>query len=152
MSLRSHGLQPTRLLSPWDSPGKKSGLDRHLLLQGIFPTQGWSSERLHCRLSLNTSVIQVLWFFFHFFNLTISLSNQKLIITADFFPLSFVFLVLIRIDFDFLIWVHFLQMRKLLESLSRAIIGLESRFSNSYSSVFSLLLFDLLILISLRNQ
>ena len=28
-SLRPHGLQPTRLLSPWDSPGKNTGVDCH---------------------------------------------------------------------------------------------------------------------------
>ena len=29
-----------RLLCPWDSPGKTTGVGRHFLLQGIFPTQG----------------------------------------------------------------------------------------------------------------
>ena len=35
----AHGLQPTRLLCPWDSPGKNIGVACHALLQGIFPTQ-----------------------------------------------------------------------------------------------------------------
>ena len=39
-SLRPHGLQPARLLCPWDSPGKHTGVGCHALLQGIFPTQG----------------------------------------------------------------------------------------------------------------
>ena len=39
-SLPPHGLQPTRLLHPWDSPGKNTGVGCHFLLQGIFPTQG----------------------------------------------------------------------------------------------------------------
>ena len=39
-SVRPHGLQPTRLLCPWSSPGKNTGLGCHYLLQGIFPTQG----------------------------------------------------------------------------------------------------------------
>ena len=30
----------TRLLPPWDSPGKSTGVGCHFLLQGIFPTQG----------------------------------------------------------------------------------------------------------------
>ena len=30
----------TRLLYPWDSPGKNTGVGCHVLLQGIFPTQG----------------------------------------------------------------------------------------------------------------
>ena len=33
---------PLRLRCPWDFPGKNTGVGRHVLLQGIFPTQGWS--------------------------------------------------------------------------------------------------------------
>ena len=32
-SSRSHGLQPTRLLHPWDFPGKSTGVGCHCLLQ-----------------------------------------------------------------------------------------------------------------------
>ena len=32
-SERPHGLQPTRLLRPWDSPGKSAGVGCHCLLQ-----------------------------------------------------------------------------------------------------------------------
>ena len=39
-TLQPCGLQPTRLLCPWNSPGKNIGVDCHFLLQGIFPTQG----------------------------------------------------------------------------------------------------------------
>ena len=39
-SLQPHGPYPTRLLCPWDSPGKKTGVACHFLLQGIFQTQG----------------------------------------------------------------------------------------------------------------
>ena len=35
-----YGLQPARLLRPWDSPGKNAGVDRHTLVQRIFLTQG----------------------------------------------------------------------------------------------------------------
>ena len=38
-SLQPHGLQPFRLLCPWDSPGKNTGMGCHALLQGIFLTQ-----------------------------------------------------------------------------------------------------------------
>ena len=38
-SLPPHGLQPTRLLCPWDFPGKNPGVGCHALLQGIFPIQ-----------------------------------------------------------------------------------------------------------------
>ena len=39
-SLQPHGLWPTRLLCPWDSLGKNTGVGCHALLQGLFPTQG----------------------------------------------------------------------------------------------------------------
>ena len=48
-SLRPHGLQPTRLLRPWDFPGKSTGMGCHFLLQGIFPTQGSNPSLPHCR-------------------------------------------------------------------------------------------------------
>ena len=35
-----HGLWPTRLLRPWDSPGKDAGLGSHFLLQGDLPDLG----------------------------------------------------------------------------------------------------------------
>ena len=40
---------PTRLLCPWDSPGKNTGMGCHSLLQGIFPIQGSNPGLLHCR-------------------------------------------------------------------------------------------------------
>ena len=36
--LRLHGLQPTKLLCPWNFPGKNPGMGYHV--QGIFLTQG----------------------------------------------------------------------------------------------------------------
>ena len=38
-SLRPQRPQPTRLLCPWDSPGKNTAVGSHFLLQGIFPTR-----------------------------------------------------------------------------------------------------------------
>ena len=35
-----HGQKTSRLLCPWDFPGKKAGVGCHALLQVIFPTQG----------------------------------------------------------------------------------------------------------------
>ena len=51
-SLRPCGLQPARLLCPWDSPGKNTGVGCHFLFQGIFPAQGSNPHLLcllHCR-------------------------------------------------------------------------------------------------------
>ena len=39
-SLQHYGLYLARLLCPWDSPGKNTGVGCHALLQGIFLTQG----------------------------------------------------------------------------------------------------------------
>ena len=48
-SLQPHGLQPARLLCPWDSPGKNTGVGIHSFLLEIFPTQGLNLGLLHCR-------------------------------------------------------------------------------------------------------
>ena len=52
LTLRPRGLEPTRLLCPWDSPGRNTGVGCHFLLQGIFPTQGSNVGLLHCRQTL----------------------------------------------------------------------------------------------------
>ena len=49
-----HGLQPARVLCPWNSPGQNTGVGSHSLLQGIFPTQGSNPGILHCRWILFT--------------------------------------------------------------------------------------------------
>ena len=46
-SLQQHG--PARLLVHEDSPGRNTGMGFHVLLQGIFPTQGSNPCLLHCR-------------------------------------------------------------------------------------------------------
>ena len=63
-SLQPHGLKPIRLLCPWNSLGKNTGVGYHPLLQGIFLTQGSNLRLLHllhCRwilLVLFSSVAQ----------------------------------------------------------------------------------------------
>ena len=47
--LQPYGLWSSRLLCPWDSPGKNTGVGCHFLLQRIFPTQGLNPGLLHCR-------------------------------------------------------------------------------------------------------
>ena len=44
-----HGLQPTRFLRLWDSPGKSTEVGCHFLLQGIFPSQRLKPGLLHHR-------------------------------------------------------------------------------------------------------
>ena len=45
----SVGYMDSRLLRPWDFPGRNTGLGCCALLQGIFPTQGSNPHLLHCR-------------------------------------------------------------------------------------------------------
>ena len=52
-SVQCNGLQPTRLLCPWDSPGEYTGVGCHFLLQGIFLTQG---QNLHLSCLLHWQV------------------------------------------------------------------------------------------------
>ena len=47
-----HGIQPPRLLCPWNSPGQNTGVGNLSLLQRIFPTQKSNWGLLHCRLIL----------------------------------------------------------------------------------------------------
>ena len=47
-SLWPHGLQPIRLLCPWDFPGKSTGVGCYFL-QGNFPTQELNLGLLRCR-------------------------------------------------------------------------------------------------------
>ena len=49
--LQPHGLQPARLLCPWDFLGKYTGLGCHFLPQGTFLTQGLKLHLLYCRWS-----------------------------------------------------------------------------------------------------
>ena len=48
-SSRPHGLQPTRLLHPWNFPGKSTEVGCHFLLHEILPTQGSNPGLPHCR-------------------------------------------------------------------------------------------------------
>ena len=48
-SVESDGLEPSRLLCPWTSPGKNTGVSSHVLFQGTVPTQG-SNLHLSCLL------------------------------------------------------------------------------------------------------
>ena len=45
-SFQPHGLQPARLLCPWDFRGKNTRAGCYFFLQGIFPTQGLNPRLL----------------------------------------------------------------------------------------------------------
>ena len=48
-SLSPHGLQPARLLSPWNSPGKNTGVGSQFSSPGDLPNPGFKADLLHCR-------------------------------------------------------------------------------------------------------
>ena len=68
-SLQLHGLQPTRLLCPRNSPGKNTGVGCHFFLQGIFLMQEQNLGLLNCR--------QILYSLIHQASPTISIENSK---------------------------------------------------------------------------
>ena len=73
-SLQPHGLQPARLLCPWSSPGKNTGVGCHSLLQRIFLTQGLNLGLLHCS--------QILYSLSHLGSLEDLILYLNIIITA----------------------------------------------------------------------
>ena len=48
-SIMSDSLEPHGLYSPWNSPGRNTGVSSLSLLQGIFPTQGSNPGLPHCK-------------------------------------------------------------------------------------------------------
>ena len=50
-SLQTHGLQPARLLCPWDFPGKNSGVSCHFLLQVCMFTKTYLLSKLCTQLN-----------------------------------------------------------------------------------------------------
>ena len=57
-SLQPHGLHPTRLLCPWDSPDKNTGVGCHAFLQGVFLTNSITLLSLHFFKSVETNYTQ----------------------------------------------------------------------------------------------
>ena len=69
-SFRPHGLQPAKLLCPWDSPGKNSGVGCHFLLWGIFLTQGLSPRLLCFHWQAGSILVPPPWNFHQLLRLT----------------------------------------------------------------------------------
>ena len=60
LTLWFYGLYLSRLLCPWDSPGRNTEGDCHFLLQGIFPPQG-SNQHLLNLLTLAGRFLEPPW-------------------------------------------------------------------------------------------
>ena len=48
-SLQPVDCKPIRLLCPWDSPSRNTGVSCHYILHGLFLAQGSNQGLLHCR-------------------------------------------------------------------------------------------------------
>ena len=59
-TLRLDGLQPSRLLCPWDFPGK-NGVGCHALLQGTFLTQGLNMSLASSALAFRFFTTSTTW-------------------------------------------------------------------------------------------
>ena len=57
-SSRPHGLQPTRLLCPWDFPGKSTGVGCHCLLRLDHKGNANHTTRTHCCLHTRMTTIK----------------------------------------------------------------------------------------------
>ena len=60
LTLRSHGLWPTRFFCPWNSPGKNTGVGCHSLLQRI----PYKFTKLHAIVHTTTSYMSSSMFLF----------------------------------------------------------------------------------------
>ena len=63
-SLQHHGLQPTRLLHPWDFPGKDTGVGCHCLLQRVHWSLSNKKPRLcseECGIASSTCHLEALF-------------------------------------------------------------------------------------------
>ena len=79
-SVLSDSLRSTRLLCPWDFPGKNIGVGCHFLYQGIFSTQGSNPSLLHWQANSLTTEPPGKFLFFHivFFSPKRCKENRKI--------------------------------------------------------------------------
>ena len=82
--LQPHGLQPTRLLYPWSSPGKNTGVGCHSLLQMIFLTQRQNPGLLHCRQILYLLRCQVSPYFIIHLSKSIACTTARMNCNANY--------------------------------------------------------------------
>ena len=103
-SSRPHGLQPTRLLRPWDFPGKSTGVGCHCLLQslGLSDTKACAFNRNNvwplCWLLLNTSsCYPLIWVL----NLIIASVSYTLVCFWAVYSISLICLLRFQLFFKF---------------------------------------------------
>ena len=92
-----YGLWPSRLLWPWDSPDKNTGVGFHAHLQGIFPTQGLNSHLISPAVRFFTAgttweALSIIWLPFFLIILLDHKAFLKDFFFLNHFGLSFVIL------------------------------------------------------------
>ena len=99
---RPHGLQPTRLLHPWDFPGKSTGVGCHCLLRRAVYLGIFYSRRVitfHCLIYFQMS---------HFFPVVVIIPqilwNSRLLINADQMSYSTLYWVGQKVHLSFSLW------------------------------------------------
>ena len=79
------GLWPARLLCPWNSPGRSTGVGCCSLLQGIFLTQGLNPSLLHFGKALYHLFIYLLYIM----NNAVNMGIQRSLQDSDFISFSY---------------------------------------------------------------
>ena len=110
-SLQSLRLYPVRLLYPWDSTGKNTGVCSHSFLQGIFPTQEsnpvsciagrffttWDTRKAPCNgcysLTFNFGICQKEHIKFLFYQLSPCWMSQDELFQDNSWPTMFIHLI-----------------------------------------------------------
>ena len=88
-SYRPHGLYAVRLLCPWDSPGKNTGVCCHTLFQGICPNLGSKPSLMSPALASRFSSTSAIWK--AHFNVTLSLCFSNIYLKKMYYWFFFFF-------------------------------------------------------------
>ena len=75
-SSRPHGLQPTRLLRPWDFPGKSTGVGCHCHLNSKGNESGTSNSCLYINAESSHKIVSSQYQFRHLYTVMFSVSNH----------------------------------------------------------------------------
>ena len=82
-SLQPLGLKLPRTFCPWDSLSKNTGVGCHVLLQGIFPTQGSNPHFLHWQVDSLPPEPPGEALFEHIISSVLNVRKQTLIVTSE---------------------------------------------------------------------
>ena len=99
-SLWPHGLWPARILCLWDFSSKNTGTDCHLLLQGIFPTQGFALQVDTLPLSHGEDILS------QRANWLKTKSNATTLLTTQVSQFAYIINCILGVTFCWVSWYH----------------------------------------------